>query len=246
MLRKRVICSLLLEKNKIVKGVKFKNHKYVGDPINIVKILNEKKCDELIIYCINRSNINFDLINKIVDQAFMPITFIGGVNTLSNAKKLFNLGIEKIGFNNSLIYKKLIYEISALYGSQSIVINLDVSKSRLGGFKLRNKGFKFNQRYKSVDLLINSYLGSFDKNSIGELIVQNVNKEGTRTGPDFDFINQMCKADLNVPLIYSGGINNSIEMQSTLKMSISGISCGAGFCFYGSHHGVLIRYFKPV
>ncbi len=236
---------MLLDEKRIVKGENFKNHKYIGDPINIVKILNEKKCDELLIYNICRGEINFELVNKIVDQAFMPITFIGGVNSLNKAKKLFNLGIEKIGFNYNLSNKKLIYDVSTLFGSQSVVMNLDIYKSRLGGFKLQKSGFNFNKRYKSVDLLINSSLDSFDNEIFGEIIVQNVNKEGTRSGPDLNFINQMCKAELNIPLIYSGGISTMNEMQSALKMAISGISCGAGFCFYGLHYGVLIRYFKP-
>ena len=245
MLKKRVICSLLLDDKRIVKGKKFKNHRYIGDPINIVRILNEKKCDELLIYNIKNNKLNLPLIKRIIDQAFMPITLIGGINSIEIARNLWKIGIEKIGFNFNKTNPELISNIADIFGSQSIVLNMDIYKSKLGGFKIYKDKYKFFKRSQRMDLLIKKSLEKFKNNTIGELLIQNVDREGTRKGADLDFINEICNSKLDIPIIYSGGLNTLQEMDKALENSLSGLSCGAGFCFYGEQAGVLIRYFKP-
>ena len=236
---------MLLDKKKIVKGVNFKNHRYIGDPINIVRILNEKECDELLIYNIKNNELNLPLIKNIIDQAFMPITIIGGIDSIEKARSLWKIGIEKIGFNFNKINPELIANISSMIGSQSIVLNMDIYKSKFGGFKIYKDKHKLFKNSQEMSLLIKKTLKNFKDNSIGELLIQNVDREGTRKGPDLDFISELCKSKLDIPTIYSGGLNSPEEMEIALESSLSGLSCGAGFCFFGEEAGVLIRYFKP-
>ena len=140
MLKTRVIPVLLMKNAGLYKGVKFKNHQYVGDPINTVKIFNDKEVDELVIFDIEASMlnkpINFELLENIAGEAFMPIAYGGGIKTLEDAQKLFSLGIEKVVLNTSAIENSdLLKELVESYGSQSVVFCLDVKKSFFGKYE---------------------------------------------------------------------------------------------------------------
>lgn len=141
MLRPRIIASLLLQENGLVKTVNFKDPKYVGDPINAVKIFNEKKVDELVIFDIDATvkglEPNYNLIEIIANQSRMPLCYGGGVKTVEQAQKNFSLGIEKIALSSAVLQNpKLITEIANCVGSQSVIVVLDVKKKLLGGYEV--------------------------------------------------------------------------------------------------------------
>ena len=145
MLRTRIMPCLLLKDEVLVKSIKFKNYQYIGDPINTVRIFNEKEVDELILLDISATDngeLNFDLIKKIVNECFMPVAYGGGIREVSDARKLFNIGIEKIvintsGFDNPLLVQQLVDE----FGSQSIVGSIDMKKSVFGKYKVYKNQF---------------------------------------------------------------------------------------------------------
>jgi len=144
MLRTRVIPTLLIKDRGLYKGVKFKNHKYVGDPINTVKIFNEKEVDEIVLLDIEASKknkmIDFEMIAEIATEAFIPLAYGGGIRTFEDAKKLFSLGIEKVILNTAAIEnEELMRELIVYFGSQSIVLSLDIKKSFFGKYSLYTK-----------------------------------------------------------------------------------------------------------
>ena len=141
MLRPRIIPSLLIHDKGLVKTVKFKDHKYIGDPINAVKIFNEKEVDELAIFDIDATVLgnepNYILIEKLANQSRMPLCYGGGVKTVKQAQRIFSLGVEKIALSSSIIQNpNLITEISEKVGSQSVIVVLDVKKKLVGGYEI--------------------------------------------------------------------------------------------------------------
>ena len=151
---KRIIPILLIQNNKLVKTVNFSEPKYIGDPINAVKIFSEKEADEMIVLDINASKnkyINYDLLSKIFGESFVPITYGGGISSLDDAKKIINLGAEKICIQ-SIFFKDLniVKEIIKNFGSQSVVLSLDIKKDTFGKYKIWN--YQDNNFYLKCDL----------------------------------------------------------------------------------------------
>jgi cyclase len=141
MLRKRLIPVLLLQNGGLVKGEKFKKHKYVGDPINAVRIFSEKEVDELVFLDIsstaNSSEPDYSLIEHMASEAFMPVAYGGGIHSVDQVKRLFRLGVEKVVINSAFFYKpELIRDCSQIAGSQSIVVAVDAKKSLLGYYEV--------------------------------------------------------------------------------------------------------------
>jgi len=141
MLQKRIIPALLMKGSGLVKTRKFKNPLYVGDPINILKIFNEKEVDEIFIADIDaskqRSGINFELIEKFAGECFMPVTYAGGVNSVDQAKNIFALGVEKICIQSAAFENtKLISDLVDKFGSQSIVVSVDIKKNWFNNYEL--------------------------------------------------------------------------------------------------------------
>tara|TARA_B100000427_G_scaffold34558_2_gene25116 strand:+ start:11065 stop:11838 length:774 start_codon:yes stop_codon:yes gene_type:complete len=238
----RVIPSMLLIDDSVVKGKNFKNHTYVGDPINILKIYNKKEVDELLISDIginkNNKSINFDLIETIVDEAFMPIAYGGGINNLDDINQLFNIGIEKvvlttIAFNDP----DLIQQASNRFGAQSIAVGIDVKKDFLGRQHAYVKNGSINTKMSLLE-----YIDKLSDYSFGELIVNNIDREGTFSGIDLKIPDSIVKK-LNIPLLISGGTKdfNDIEQMMGIK-GLSGVIGGAIFTYYGKHRAVLPTY----
>lgn len=149
MLRPRIIPSLLLQENGLVKTVNFKNPKYVGDPINAVKIFNEKEVDELAIFDIDATvkglEPNYRLIERIANQSRMPLCYGGGVKTVEQAQKIFNVGVEKIALSSAVLQRpELITEIANRVGAQSVIVVLDVKKKLFGGYDVFTHNGKIN------------------------------------------------------------------------------------------------------
>jgi cyclase len=242
MLKKRVIPILLIKNNDLVKSIKYKNYKYVGDPLNVVKIFNEKEIDELIVLDVEKSKnndeLNYELIKNFASECYMPLTYGGGIKNLKQAEKLFSLGIEKILINSANFNNyQLIKNISEKFGSQSVIAAIDINKNLFNKFYL----FDWVKR-KKIQLDINTHIENCIINGAGELLINFVFNEGTLSGFDtqwLDFIN--CK--ISIPLIINGGINSMKNIEQCLQHErIDAIGVGAYFIYYGPHKAVLISY----
>ena len=242
MLKIRVIPVLLLRGGGLVKGNNFKDHKYVGDPINAVKIFNDKEVDELVFLDIGATasgkGPNFDLLKDIVSEAFVPLAYGGGVSTLEQLKKLFNIGIEKVIFNSSAFTNpQIIYQASQVAGSQSIVVSIDVKKNFWGTYQV----FIYNGT-KSTKKCPVEYAKEAEALGAGELIVTSIDREGTGIGYDNDLLKSIT-SQVTIPVTALGGAANLEHLKETVDIAnVSGTAAGDMFIFTGKHKAVLITY----
>ena len=244
MLSSRVIPILLLKNGGLVKTIKFSKPKYVGDPINAIRIFNEKEVDELMVLDIDastkKSKPNFNLIEQFASECFMPLSYGGGIKTIEDASTLFSLGIEKICIQTSaLIDKNFISKLVDRFGSSSIVVSIDVKKNWLRQDKLFNRNKDANISRNWLDFARNA-----ESLGAGEIILNSVDKDGTMSGPDTELIKNASEA-LKVPLIAVGGIGSIDDIEIAIASGASAVAAGSFFVFYGPHRAVLITYPKP-
>ncbi len=241
MRRIRVIPVLLISNSGLVKPVKFKNPKYVGDPINAVKIFNEKEVDELIIIDMDASVEKrapmFDIIKEIVSEAFMPICYGGGITSLDEVNTLLKNGVEKVILNKSAVnIPNLISEISSSFGSQSVVVCIDYKKNIWGKNKVYTDNGKHNTGLNPLEFAKNCVtLGA------GEIILQSIEKEGTYTGYDLELIRSISSA-LNVPVVPLGGAGSLEDFSKAVSCGASAVAASSMFVFQRPHQAVLISY----
>ena len=243
MLQTRIIPTLLLKNRGFYKGEKFKNHKYVGDPINTVKIFNEKEVDELIIFDIVASKenkqIDFDYLKEVVSEAFMPIGYGGGVRTIEDAKKLFSIGIEKIVLNtNAILNQDLVKELVDIFGSQSVVFSLDYKKTLFSGYKVFIKSGMQKTKFSPHEIAL-----KMEKLGVGEVILNDIDRDGTFSGYNTEMI-KLISSKLNIPLIASGGARNLNDFKLAKEAGASGCAAGGQFVYHMPHRAVLISYPK--
>ncbi|MDC1167246.1 AglZ/HisF2 family acetamidino modification protein [Candidatus Pelagibacter sp.] len=244
MFRTRIIPTLLLKDGGLVKGKNFKNHKYVGDPINAVKIFNEKEVDELFFFDIStgkkQQSINFNLIADIASEAFMPLGYGGGIKDIYQIEQLFKIGVEKVAINTAAFFdQNFIKDAVKVVGSQSIVISIDVRKTFLGKYEVYvNNG----QENTKLDPVV--YAKKMEDCGAGELIVCSIDREGTHKGYDLKLLELVSKA-VDIPVIGLGGASSLLNMvEAKNKTSVSGLAAGNLFIYYGKHRAVLMTYPK--
>ncbi len=244
MLRTRVIPVLLLQGGGLVKGVQFKNHKYVGDPINAVKIFNDKEVDELVFLDISATFENrepdYKLIKDIASEAFMPFGYGGGISSVNQIEKLFSLGVEKIIINSqAFINPSFIKDAASVSGSQSVVVSIDVKKSMFGQYEVYINNGKKRTNTDPVD-----YAKKMQDLGAGELIVSSINREGTAKGYDLELLKLVLESVL-IPVVGLGGAGTLHHLANAKNhTSVSGLAAGDLFVFYGRHKAVLITYPK--
>lgn len=243
MLRTRVIPVLLIKEGGLYKGEKFKNHKYVGDPINTVKIFNDKLVDELVILDIgatlNGSGIDYTLIKEIAGEAFMPVAYGGGISSLEQAQKIISLGIEKIILNTAAIEKpSFIQKLVEVLGSQSVLFSLDTKPDLFGNQKCYAKAGTNKVKESVLAMAL-----KMQERGVGEIILNSIHLEGTKKGYDLKLINQLA-SKLDVPLIALGGAGDLEDMIAAKKAGAHGLAAGTMFVFHGPLKGVLITYLK--
>lgn len=242
MLRPRIIPSLLVHDKGLVKTVKFKNSKYVGDPINAVKIFNEKEVDELAVFDIDATVLNkepdYDLIEKLANQSRMPICYGGGVKTVEQAQKIFGLGIEKIALSSSVISNEnLITEISRRVGSQSVIVVLDVKKKVFGSYEIYTHNGK-----KSTGINPVSFAKKAQELGAGEIIINSIDQDGVMKGYDMNLINKIREV-ITIPLTVLGGAGSLNDIKEVIsKHDVIGVAAGSLFVFKGKYKAVLINY----
>lgn len=242
MLRPRIIPSLLIHDNGLVKTVNFKNPKYVGDPINAVKIFNEKAVDELAIFDIDATVLgkepNYSLIERLASQSMMPLCYGGGVKTVVQAQRIFSLGIEKIALSSAVLQNpKLITDISERVGAQSVIVVLDVKKKLLGGYEIYTHNGK-----KTTGINPFKFVEEAQKLGAGEIVINSIDKDGVMKGYDLDLIAKI-REKISLPMTVLGGAGSLGDIEKVIDQhGVIGVAAGSLFVFKGPYKAVLINY----
>jgi cyclase len=242
MLAIRVIPILLLKSQGFVKGVKFRNHRYIGDPINTIRIFNDKEADEILIVdilaTINDSAPNFKLLTDLSSEAFMPLSYGGGIKTINNIEKLFSIGFEKIVLNShAALDPTFIRNAVSIAGSSSVVVSIDVKKSIFGKYEMYIKSGTQKHSMNPFD-----FAKQAQQMGAGEFIINSIDKEGTKSGYDLHLLKSMTEI-LTVPVIAAGGAGTLEHFKDAVKEShVSAVCAGNFFVYHGKHDAVLIQY----
>ena len=243
MLNPRIIPNLLIHNKGLVKTINFKDPKYVGDPINAVKIFNEKSVDELIVTDIDATVKNIDpdysMIEKLAMECRMPLCYGGGINNANQAKQIFSLGVEKIAISSSAINNpKLITELSDSVGSQSVVIVMDIKKKFLG------KGYELVTHNGTKKTGINplKFVEEIKELGVGEIVINSIDRDGTMKGYDYQLIEKIRNIT-TLPMTILGGAGSLEDIGNLInKYKIIGAGAGSIFVFKGKYRAVLINY----
>ncbi len=242
MLRKRVIPILSLQNESLVKTKNFKNFNYIGDPCNTVRIFNELEVDELIICDIraslNKSEPNFKLLSDIAGECFMPLAYGGGIKSLDQAKKIFDLGFEKIIVNSSSFKNhNILSEIAKIYGSQALICSIDVRTNFYGEKYVYSFSGTINTKLNPL-----YWAKEVEKKGVGEILLTSINNEGTWNGFDFDLNNNISK-NISIPVVAHGGASNIKDINNIFnKTSLSGVGLGNMVLYQKRGMGVLINF----
>ncbi|VAW80181.1 Similar to imidazole glycerol phosphate synthase cyclase subunit (LPS cluster) [hydrothermal vent metagenome] len=242
MLRTRIIPCLLVRNKGLVKTVKFGASKYIGDPINVVKIFNEKEADELIVLdidaTINDIPPNFVMIQKLAAECRMPLCYGGGVKTVAQAKKIISFGVEKVAISSeAIINPHLISSIANEIGSQSVVVVLDVKKSLFGKYEVFTHNGKKKTGCTPVELAIRA-----EKLGAGEIVINSIDQDGMMQGYDLALATILRNA-ITIPMTVIGGAGSLEDIEKlVMECGVIGAAAGSIFVFKGSYKAVLINY----
>ena len=242
MLNPRLIPTLLIHNGGVYKTIRFKDPTYIGDPINIVRIFNEKYVDEIMVMDIDatvkNSEPNYGMIEKIASECRMPLCYGGGIKNKDQASRIFDLGVEKVAFSSKALENpELLTEVSIEVGSQSIVAVLDVKKTTFSGWQLRTHNGKEKSSVKPFEFIKN-----LRDIGVGELVVNSIDREGTMSGYDFDLIGDIRKLT-DLPLTVIGGAGSYNDIKDLIaEFGIIGAAAGSLFVFRGKFRAVLINY----
>ena len=238
----RIIPFLLLQNKGLVKSIKFKNYTYVGDPINAVKIFNEKEVDELIFLDISatkdKKEPDYELIKNISEECFMPLCYGGGINSIEQIRKITKLGVEKVSINSFAAQTPdFIKKASEIFGSSTIVVSIDVKKNIFGKQTVYSISGSKNTGIEPVEYAI-----LMEKMGAGELMITSIDKDGTQSGYDFDLIKRVSES-VSIPVIASGGAGTIQHFREAIHTSNAmAVAAGSMFVFHGNRRAVLISY----
>jgi imidazole glycerol-phosphate synthase subunit HisF len=245
MKRARVIPVLLLKNGGLYKTIRFKDELYVGDPINAVKIFNDKLCDELIFLDIiaskQQKQIDFELIEKIASECFMPFSYGGGITKLNHIERLLKSGIEKVVLNTILLKDPSFLARSAKeFGSSTIVASVDVKKDFFNHYQVFS-----HSKCKTKGIQLLPFLRQFEEEGAGELMINSVDDDGLMNGYDLKLAKTVSE-QLSIPVVYCGGGGNILDIKTLLNTThVSAAAAGSMFVFKGTHRAVLISYPAP-
>nr|WP_295885539.1 AglZ/HisF2 family acetamidino modification protein [uncultured Devosia sp.] len=241
MLKTRVIPTLLLRGEGLVKTTGFRDPKYVGDPINAIKIFNDKEVDELILLDITATNAAkgpaFDTIADIAGECFMPVAYGGGISTVEQIRRILGIGIEKVVINSAAIKNPdLIATAAREFGNQAVVVSIDVKKTLLGRYEVRS-----HSGTKGTGLDPAVWARQVQDLGAGEIMLTSIERDGTMRGYDLDLVRKVSQAT-NVPLIAAGGAGKITDFGAAVASGADAVAAGAMFVFHGPHRAVLITY----
>lgn len=242
MLRPRIIPSLLVADGRLVKTQKFTDPKYVGDPINAVRIFNEKEVDELCVFDISASKAgrgpDFQLIGDMATQCRMPLCYGGGVRTADEARRIIDLGVEKVAVSTAALERPdLVSEMSSEVGSQSVVVVLDVRQRGPGDYRVAGVG---RSAFANDDVA--AIASHFSDSGAGEIVVNFIDRDGMQTGYDLDLARRVRDA-ITVPMTMLGGAGSLDHIRELVAVfGVVGAAAGSLFVFKGKLRAVLINY----
>lgn len=241
MLRNRVIPVLLVKDHGLVKTTKFENPKYVGDPINAIRIFNEKEVDELTLLDISATpgdhGPNFDLVLDVASECFMPLAYGGGIRGMDDAKRLFSLGIEKVILRSAAAADlTLVTQIADYAGSSSVTVSIDVKRTRFGRQQFYCPGSRLHGEANWL-----GYLRRATEAGAGEIILNAVDRDGTMSGMDTDLIS-VAAGVTTVPLVAVGGVGSLDDVLAAVRAGADAVGAGAFFVYHGPRRAVLITY----
>ncbi len=245
MILPRIIPCLLLLHKGLVKTVMFKDPKYLGDPINIVRIFNDKEVDELVFLDISATVENrppsFDLLRNITSECFMPLGYGGGIKSIEDIRNLLAIGIEKVILNTSAIEKPALIRSAADYaGSSSVVVSMDVKRKRIDGYEVMSHSGK---RGTGLDPV--SHAVEVEQLGAGEILLNSIDRDGTMQGYDLELVRQVSEA-VSIPVVACGGAGKIQDLADVIRLGgASGAAAGSLFVFQGPLRGVLISYPLP-
>lgn len=241
-LRKRIIPVLLLSGDGLVKTVKFKNARYVGDPINAIRIFNDKEVDEIVVLDIKATpearGPALNRLRDLVDECFMPLAFGGGVRSLADAQAVMACGVEKVVLNtHATADPRLVGQIAAEYGAQAVVVSIDVRKKLFGGHECVTVS---GTRRAGVDPV--TLARRMVEAGAGEIFINDVDRDGTMSGYDIDLVASVA-SQVDVPVIACGGARTVADLRQVLTSGrAAAAAAGSMFVFTGPHRAVLITY----
>jgi cyclase len=247
MLYPRIIPCLLVHKKGLVKTVKFANPKYIGDPINAVKIFNEKEVDELMVVDIDatahKQEPDYKMIENLAAECRMPLCYGGGIKTTEQAQRIFSLGVEKIAISSVAVeVPDLISRIAERVGNQSVIVVLDVKKKFFGShYEVWTHNAKKNSGLDPIEFAQKCVsLGA------GEIIINSIDQDGMMNGYDYNLVDKVRNA-VNVPMTVLGGAGTLEDIGTLIhKQGIIGAAAGSLFVFKGKYKAVLINYPNPI
>lgn len=240
--RPRIIPVLLFKNNGLYKTLKFKNPKYLGDPINAIKIFNEKEVDEIIFLDIQASIENkepdLDLLRDIASECFMPLCYGGGIRSTELIREILKVGVEKVSINSHAVRNpNLINDAVKIFGSSTIVVSIDVKKNLFGKGEVYINDGKENTRKNPQEWAI-----EIERRGAGEILINSIDKDGTLSGYDLNLIKSISSA-VSIPVVASGGASSVDDFYKAYKESqAAAAAAGAFFVFQGKHNAVLISY----
>lgn len=249
MLLPRIIPTLLIDNSKLVKTKYFKPYKYIGDPINALKIFNELKADETIVLdigaTVNQEEPNYKLIAKLARESTSPLCYGGGIKTCNQALKILDLGVEKVSISSIAIDNPDIINLIANYaGSQSVVCAIDTKRNSTQ-FGTSYPVFTHNGNNLKHNSCIN-LAKTFQNSGAGEIIINSIDRDGEMLGYDIDLAIEICN-NLTIPVTFLGGAGSSADIVFLLKNCGSiGAAAGSLFVFKGIYDAVLINYPSPI
>lgn len=241
MFRPRVIPVLLLKGQGLVKTQRFEKPRYIGDPINAVRIFNDLEVDELILLDITANSENrtvpMDIVKQIGDEAFMPFGVGGGISTTRQAMDLITAGAEKVVINSAFVSKPgLVREIASIAGSQSVVVSIDVKKSWRGKYEAYS-----HSGGKKIKMPLPDLICMAEQEGAGELFLNSISHDGTMGGYDLDLI-KMVTGLVHIPVVACGGAESPADFRSAIDRGAHAVAAGSMFVYHGPRRAVLINY----
>jgi imidazole glycerol-phosphate synthase subunit HisF len=241
MLTTRVIPCLLMLRGGLVKTVKFRDPKYVGDPINAVRIFNDKEVDELVFLDIgatpSNTGPNFDLLADIASEAFMPFGYGGGISTVDQVKRLYALGVEKVILNSvTATDPGFVNKAVQIAGSSGVVVSIDVRRTWTGKYSVWIEGGRRDTKKDPV-----GHAREMESRGAGEILLNSIDHDGVMRGYDLELI-QSVAAAVNVPVVAAGGAGQLRHFKAAVDHGAAAVAAGSMFVFHGKHRAVLITY----
>ena len=242
MLQKRIIPCLLINDHSLIKTIKFKNYRYIGNPSNTIRIFNELEVDEIVLLDIFASSLNnepdYEIIEEVSSECFMPLTYGGGIKTVDEVKKILSIGVEKVVINSSAISNKLfIKDLAKNFGSQCIVGSIDIRKNIFGKYVVFSKNGTQRSPINPVEWAL-----EMEDQGVGELLVTSIDRDGTWSGYDTELI-KIIMDNVSIPVIANGGAGSLIDIDKLFKKtSCSAAAASSLFVYQKKGMGVLINF----